>query len=81
MKINVDPFRQEVEIYLGQVCPVKAIVANLTIRGDRAGPFLQYYDGTPPSGEWLVTQACQALLATGKDTHYQAVIALELELH
>ena len=63
------------------MCPVKAIVAHLTIRWDRAGPFLQYYDGTPPSGEWLVTQVCQALLATGKDPYYQAAITLELELH
>ena len=68
---KTDPFRQEVEIYLGrsftELCPVEAIMAYLRIRGNTVGPFFQFHDGTPLSREQLVTRVRQALLSAGKD--------------
>ena len=68
---KTDPFRQGVEIYLGgsfnELCSVEMIIAYLTTREERAGPFFQFHNGIPLSRERLVTQVCQALLAAGKD--------------
>ena len=45
---------------------VEAIVAYLTVRGKRVGPF-SFTIEPPFSKERLVTQVSQALLAAGKD--------------
>ena len=49
---KTDPFRQGVNIYLGRtdqyVCPARAIVAYLAIRGSKPGPLFIL-----PDGRWL----------------------------
>ena len=46
---KTDPFRQGAHIYLGRtyqtICPVKAIVSYLTVRGSKPGPIFTLQDG------------------------------------
>ena len=46
---KTDPFRKGMNIYLGRthnnLCPITAMMAYLSVRGDAAGPLFHFKDG------------------------------------
>ena len=68
---KTDPYRQGVTIYLGAsdqlLCPVKALLAYITARGQMPGPLFHFKDGQPLTREKLVTNLRAALSEAGMD--------------
>ena len=66
---KTDMFGRGVCIYLGRVpghiCPVKAILSYLVLRGNRPGPLFVFTDGTPLSRTRLVVAVRGALQSRG----------------
>lgn len=66
---KTDPFRQGVDIYLGRtynnLCPVAAMMAYLSARGDANGPLFRFQDGKPLTRERLVGKLREALHCIG----------------
>ena len=62
---KTDPFRQGVTIYLGatgtKLCPVKAILAYIAVRGSAQGPFFRFNNGQFLTRERLVKELRAAL--------------------
>ena len=54
---KTDPFRQGCFVYIGtggqDLCPVRALVQYLHLRGPAPGPLFRLADGTPLSRQWL----------------------------
>ena len=64
-----DPYRQGVTIFLGAtdqpLCPVKALLAYIAVRGQTAGPLFQFKDKQPLTREKLVVNLRAALTEAG----------------
>ena len=68
---KTDPFRQGVEVFLGQsgtmVCPVRALIAYIGVRPPNPGPLLMLPTGVPLNRAYLVTNLQAALRQAGLD--------------
>lgn len=68
---KTDPFRQGVTIFLGatgsSICPVKALLAYIAVRGQISGPLFRFKDGHPLTREKLVSSLRAALQQAGID--------------
>ena len=66
---KIDPFRLWVTIAVGkttdQVCPVKAMLPNVALRGTQEGPLFQFGSGSFLSRQWFVAEVRKALSAAG----------------
>ena len=69
--IKTDPFRQGVNIFLGQskqeICPVAALLSYMALRGNAQGPLFLYDDGTSLSRNRLVREVKRALTEAERD--------------
>lgn len=68
---KTDPFRQGTDIYMGktdkELCPVRAAVHYLRLRGDRSGFLFLFRDGSPLTKPVLVQQIRDTLDKQGID--------------
>lgn len=68
-RLKTDQFGRGVEVFVGAtrdvLCPVKAIVDYAAIRGQAAGPFFCFCDGTPVTKTSFVDRVQQALIQLG----------------
>ena len=68
---KTDPFRQGVTIYLGvtktTICPVKAILAYIAVRGTHEGPFFYFSSWKILTQERFVKEIRLALSKAGMD--------------
>ena len=68
---KTDPFRKGVDIFLGRtsssLCPVKAMIAYLPMRGPAPGPLFVFQDGTILSRSRLVSAIRTCLSAAGME--------------
>ena len=68
---KTDPYRQGVTIFLGAsdqlLCPVKALLAYIAVRGQVPGPLFYFKDGQPLTREKLVTNLRAAVSEAGVD--------------
>ena len=68
---KTDPFRQGVTIYLGvtktTICPVKAILAYIAVRGTHEGPFFYFSSRKMLTRERFVKEIRLALSKVGMD--------------
>ena len=68
---KTDVFGMGVTIYLarveGPVCPVKALLPYLVLRGSSPGPLFRFQDGSTLSRARLVSAVCTALASHGLD--------------
>jgi len=66
---KTDPFHGGVEVYLartmGDLCPVSAVLAWRSIRGNSQGPLLLFESGSPLTRQSLVTHLKSALTVAG----------------
>ena len=66
---KTDPFRKGVDIFVGRtgddICPISAMLAYLTIRGEGPGPLFRFASGKPLTRDRLVTEIRSALSAAG----------------
>lgn len=66
---KTDPFRQGQTIYLGatgtKLCPVKAILAYIAVRGSNPGPLFRFENTKPLTRELLVKSLREALTTAG----------------
>ena len=66
---KTDPYRQGVTVYLGKtgskLCPVKARLAFITVRGDAPGPLFKFENQQVLTRERFVTQVRSALSKAG----------------
>ena len=66
---KTDPFRRGVALYIGKgvpdLCPVKALVSYLLVRGERAGPLFIFEDGRFLSRQRFVGEVRGALGKAG----------------
>ena len=80
---KMDPFRKGVMVYLGrtggELCPVAAVSAYLTVRGRAPGPFFVFKGCEPLSREIFVRRVRAALREVGVDSDMSTrVIVFEL---
>ena len=68
---KTDPFRQGIELFIGRtgsdICPVKALLNYLVVRGPAEGPLFSFPDGTYLTRQRLVVAVRQALEKAGLD--------------
>ena len=66
---KTDPFRKGVDIYLGRThnspCPITAMMAYLSVRGDTAGPLFHFKDGKPLTRDRFVNKLRDTLRNIG----------------
>ena len=66
---KTDPFRKGVDIYLGRthnsLCPITAMMAYLSVRGDTAGPLFHFKDGKPLTRDRFVNKLRDTLRNIG----------------
>ena len=66
---KADPFRQGCYIFIGcgkrDLCPVRALVQYLHLRGSNPGPLFLLSDGTPLSRQWLASSIRSILSSAG----------------
>lgn len=66
---KTDPYRQGVTVYLGatgsKLCPVKALLAFISVRGDATGPLFQFANKQVLTRERFVTHVRSALSKAG----------------
>ncbi len=66
---KTDPFRQGVSIFLrstgNDLCPVSAMLAYMTIHGNRSGPMFLFSDGCFLTREGLVSHLHHSLQTSG----------------
>jgi len=66
---KTDPFREGLEVYLARTmddpCPVSAVLAWLSIRGNSQAPLFLFESGSPLTRQSLVTYLKSALTAAG----------------
>ena len=70
---KTDPFRKGIQLFLGTtdhtICPVKAILPYLALRGNRPGPLFITASNTPLTRQFFTTSLSTILTATGLDHH------------
>ena len=68
---KTDPFRKGVLLFIGRgapdLCPVKALVSYLLVRGERAGPLFLFEDGRFLTRQRFVKEVREALRKAGVD--------------
>ena len=68
---KADPFGRGVTIHLGRtgqvICPVSAVLAYMTLRGQEHGPLFIFLDGSSLSKRRLIHAVHEALNASGAD--------------
>ena len=66
---KTDPFRKGIDLYMGKtatdICPVKAVLNYLVVRGKRPGPLFVYDDGTYLTRQRLVEALCHTVGKAG----------------
>ena len=66
---KTDPFRKGVDIYLGRthndLCPIAAMMAYLSLRGDSPGPLFHFKNGKVLTRERLVDKLRDTLHSIG----------------
>ena len=71
MQSKTDPFQQGINLFLGAtehtVCPVKAILSYLVLRGKKDGPLFIIAIGTPLTRQYFSTALSTVLKHTGLD--------------
>lgn len=64
---KTDPFRQGCYVYIGtgssDLCPVRALIQYLHLRGSTPGPLFLLADGTPLNRQWL-SSTIQSILSS-----------------
>ena len=69
---KTDQFGRGVAVFLGatgdELCPVAAVVSFAALRGDAAGPFFCFQDGTPLTKSRFVARICEAMAQAGIPT-------------
>ena len=64
---KTDPFRKGVQIFLGHLCPVAALLAYVAIRGKQPGPLFCFASGAYLTRDRFVQEVRKALSAVGLD--------------
>ena len=68
---KTDPFRRGVDLFMGrtgtEVCPVKALLGYLVVRGNQAGPLFSFQDGRLLTRQRFVEEVRKALQLAGFD--------------
>ena len=68
---KTDPFRIEVDVYVGRtncsLCPVAAVLSYMAARGSKLGPLFLFSDGKPLTQARFVVKVKEALAAAGVD--------------
>lgn len=69
---KTDPFRKGINLFLGRtgldLCPVKALLNYLVVRGTRVGPLFQFQDGRFLTRLRLVEELWRVLSEAGIDS-------------
>ena len=68
---KTDPFRKGVDLFVGKtntdLCPVKALLKYLVVRGTQEGPLFSFQDGRLLTRQRFVEEVCKALQQAGID--------------
>ena len=65
---KTDPFRVGVNIFVGKLCPVTAVLSYMVARGDWPGPFSRFQDGKPLTRARFVSKVKETLTVAGVDS-------------
>jgi len=70
---KTDQFGRGVAVFLGatgdELCPVAGILSFVALRGNTAGPFFRFLDGTPLTKSRFVSHVREAMVRAGIPTH------------